>query len=177
MTQLPPHYGTHFNLDQPRKPRRARWPWVLGGVLAVIVLGCLGLFGLLVVIGMSSPETSVYTGNRVPEAYLDILRDVGDLEADETLLFFYSDGFMNIKDGFYYVSDRKVVVYDDDFSPALTSIPFAQIRSVDLSRDTSFMIDSTIFLELDDGRTISFPVSSEEDGDVRFTSAIEDRIP
>lgn len=175
MTQFPPQAG-QFNFDEPQPKRSPRWPWILGIVGGIIILGCVGCFGVLTFIGANAPETSVYTGNRVPQKYIEIMEDVGDLQPGETILFFYSDALMDIKDGFYYVSDQKVVIYSEVLNPPLNVIPFDQIVSVDLSRDTSFLVDSEIYLDLRDGTTFSFPVSSENDGDVKFSDAIEARV-
>jgi hypothetical protein len=113
----------------------------------------------------------------VPKRFITIMRDVGALEDGERIDFFYSDNFSDIRDGFYFVSDRRVVIYAQDAGDTpLTSVAFDQIAQADLVRDTSFIDDSEIILELHDGRVLLFPVSSERDRDIFFHQAIERRI-
>ncbi len=58
----------------------------------------------------------------------------------------------------------------------LTVIEFDQIEGLNLARDTSFITDSQIYLDLKDGTPISFPVSSDNDGDERFFEAIRKKV-
>jgi len=84
---------------------------------------------------------------------------------------------MGIKEGFYYVSDRKVVIYNDDGrSEPLIVVPFDEIETVTLERDESFLIDSEITLELKNGDWVYFPVSSERNRDKKFADEIKKRI-
>ncbi len=152
--------------------------WILGGVAGTVLLGCCAVMGLLMYIGAASPETSVYPGKMVPEKYLNTIRDVGALDDDETLLFFYSDALIDIHEGFYLVSDKKVAIYREQIDdPPLTKIPFDQITIANLERDESFLVDSIITLVLEKGQVLSFPVSSEYNRDVEFFDAIRDRSP
>lgn len=53
---------------------------------------------------------------------------------------------------------------------------YPDLRFNKLYRDTSFINDSIITLELKAGSIVSFPVSSERDRDVKFYDAIQERI-
>jgi hypothetical protein len=151
--------------------------WVLIGVGSFFALACGGCFFVFMYVGMQGPETSVYPGNRVPNRYREIMKEVGALEEDEEILYFYSDGLADIRDGFYFVSDKKVVVYIEGAGDSpLTVVRFDEIADMDLYREESFFEDSQITLELKDGRTVSFPVSSEVEGDQRFFDAIQQRV-
>jgi hypothetical protein len=163
----------------PGEPRRGAgrlWLWLLLGAGAFAMLVCGGILLAVIYVGISGPETSVYTGNQVPKRYVDIMRDVGALERGETLLYFYSDALTDIRDGFYFVSDKKVVTYSETAGSPLTAIPFEEIADVQLFRNESFFEDSQITLELKDGRPVSFPVSSEYDKDQDFLEAISQRV-
>lgn len=129
-------------------------------------------------VGANTPDTAVYVGNRVPQQYVEAAKEVGGLEDDERIRFFYSDGFLNVKDGFYYVSDRKVVIYysADDREEPLIEIPFEEIEAVDLNGEESFLLDSEILIELKNGDVVSFPVSSEHGRDVDFFNEIKKQI-
>lgn len=162
----------------PPAERRQRNPvilWLLG-IGGFFVLSCCGCGGFFVWAIARGPDITVYSGRAVPERFVDTMRDVGALEPDETLLFFYSEALLDIKSSFSYVSDRKVVYYSDSLSPALAAVTFDEVDTVELFRDESFFIDSELVLNLEDGTVLSFPVSSDNDGDVRFADAIKARV-
>jgi hypothetical protein len=166
-----------FSLQPPPAPRAGTNPlwWVFGAGIAFLVVCCGGLVAGLAYVGVVGPETSVYVGNQVPERFLKTAREVRALEEGEQVRFFYSDGFTNIRDGFYFVSDQKVVIYiEDGRELPLTAIPLDKIEHVELSRDESFLNDSEITIETTDGDYFAFPVSSEFDRDEAFFRAIED---
>jgi hypothetical protein len=147
------------------------------GLAVVVGLSFFTCAGFVVYGGAVGPEIHVYPGNLVPKRFITIMRDVGALEDGEQIDFFYSDSFSDIRDGFYFVSDRRVVIYAQDAGDTpLTSVAFDQIAQAHLLRDTSFIDDSEIVLELHDGRVLPFPASSERDRDVLFHQAIERRI-
>jgi hypothetical protein len=141
------------------------------------VMVCAGILGALMYMGTVGPETSVYAGNQVPKRYVETMKSVGALEQGETILYFYSDAMTDIRNGFYFVSDRKVAVYSQDAGgEPLTVVRFDEIADLDISRTDTFFEDSVITIELEDGRPVSFPVSGEADGDQRFFEAIQDRM-
>jgi Bacterial PH domain len=161
--------------EQTKRKGMPWWGWLIIGVVVLVIMPCFGCIGWVAYIGAVGPETSVYTGNEVPQRFIDTATDVGALEPGEDIRFFYSDAVTDIRNGFYFVSDKRVVIYNDyDSADPLTIVEFDEIEDVSLSRDTSFVFDSEIYIELDDGTPISFPVSSEKDGDVRFLEAIEE---
>ncbi|MCA9189440.1 MAG: PH domain-containing protein [Pirellulaceae bacterium] len=151
--------------------------WVVGGGFLLVVVMCAGFIGFAVYVGANGPETSVYVGNQVPAKFLDVAREVDALDDDETVLYFYSDALTDIRKGFYFVSDKRVVIYRQDGSGApLTTATFDQIADVELARDTSFLTDSQITLQLKSGAPVAFPVSSEYDRDEDFCEAIRSRM-
>ncbi len=152
--------------------------WILGLIGVTFLVCCGGGVAVLMVIGVMSPETSVYPGNQVPKAYLETAREVGALEANETPKFFYSDGMLGIKSGFYLVTETKVSIYSEDGrEPPLTVVKFDEIADIDFSRDESFLGDSVIGIDTKDGEYHTFPVSSEHDRDKKFFEAIRSNVP
>ena len=150
--------------------------YVLAAVGGVFLLVCGGCVLGLVFLGVVSPDTSAYKRGWIPQRFLAAAEEVGGLEKGETVEFFYSDALLDVRDGFSYVSDRKVVVYSPVDTPPLIATPFDAIQDVTLERDKSFLIDSTIILETEDA-FISFPVSREMNRDVEFYEAIRSRSP
>lgn len=161
--------------ERPHRSSCAIW-WLVGGAAGFILLSCGGILGFMVYLGAYGPETSVYTGNRIPSRFLRTIDSVGALDDDETIVYFYSDAMTDIRDGFYFVSSKKVAVYSQQTGDEpLTAIPFEEIEDVDLYRNESFFEDSEITVYLKNGRIVSFPVSSEFDRDQQFYEAIQDR--
>ena len=160
------------------RPKSRAWVWILILLAVLFVLPCTGLLAVLAYIGAQGPETSVCAGNQVPAAYIDTMKEVGAIDEGETILYFYSDALLEIRDGFYFVSDRKVVIYSEEAGdPPLIKVAFDEIQDLDLARDESFFTDSEITLVLMDGRVLAFPVSSEKGNDQRFFDAIKGRVP
>ncbi len=168
-------FAHHPPQPTPRRSNTLLWVLGIGGVLCFICCG--GMIAVIAYIGVTSPETSVYTGNQVPSRFLDTAKEVGALDANEKVRYFYSDSLFDIREGFYFVSDKKVVIYiEDGRESPLTAIPFSEIADAQLSRDESFFMDSQITLETNHGEFIAFPVSSEFDRDQSFFDVIQDEI-
>ncbi len=178
---MPDQFETHdmnhrHPSDDRHPPRRGMpwWGWLILVLITLVVLPCVGCIGWITYIGSVGPEARVYTGNEVPADFVDVARDVGALEPDETILYFYSDALSNIRNGFYFVSDQRIVVYSEYANgDPLTVVEFDQIKDLNLSRDTSLFNNSQIYLVLEDGTPVSFPVSSTNDGDERFFETVQ----
>jgi hypothetical protein len=158
----------------PRKKGLPGWAWALIGVGALVLLSCGGLLAFLVHVGTVGPETKVYAGNEVPARFADTLRELNLLEPGEQIRYFYSDALKDIRDGCYFVSDRKV--YKRDSATPATLVKFDQIADVQLAASDSTWTDGSITLTLRDGQTVGFPVSSEQGRDKLFLKAIQDQV-
>jgi len=164
----------------PRPPPKSitRFWWVLVVVGTLVVGSCATLVGATIYLGATSPETKVYASNEIPDDYSAVLTDLRLVDPGETVIWFYSDALGDVRDGFSFVSDRKVVVHDGSrASNPSTVVPFAEIVDVDLHRDTSWVMDSTITLLLRDGRSVAFFVSSELDRDQLVYETIAASMP
>lgn len=176
MAQFPTPSEPVFLAPPPPRRKRPAWVWVLLALAVFLGVSCVGCLGVVTWLGMKGPDMTVYAGHEVPADYIATMRDVGALEPDEKIIWFYSDALFDIRDGFYFVSDRKVTTYMQDSYPPITNAAFDEIIEANLHRDTSIWFDSEIVLETDEWY-IWMPVTSEQDGDLRFFKAIEDRIP
>ncbi len=161
----------------PTRQRSSLLWWVLGGAGILALVCCGGIVMMLGYVGVAGPETSVYAGNQVPERFLATAREVGVLDPGEKVRFFYSDALVDIRQGFYFVSNKKVVVYTDDgrAEPAIV-IDFDNIANAEIIRNESFFEDSQITIETKDGQYVAFPVSSEFDRDQLFCDAISEHV-
>ena len=160
-------------------PGRRGMPWwgwllVLGG--GSVLLCCGGSLGFLVYVGAAGPGTKVMVANEVPADSANTLRGLGVLDPGEQIRFLYSDAMLDIRNGCYVVTDRKVIVYAKDAQQPATVVPFGRIADVELVRGDSDWEDGSITLTLIDGNIVSFPVSREEDRDVKMSEAIQESV-
>lgn len=132
----------------------------------------LGLFiiGLifLLIIGSLAPETEVIPGKQINKRYLNFLWDQEIVERSENIQYWYSDAFGDFKNGFYLFTNKKVVVYSQNWEEPAIIVPYSDIIDIEFERDESFIVDSRITLILNDSSTVFFPVSSENDGDKKY---------
>lgn len=149
------------------------WVKVLVIAAGLVVVVVVAVFALLVYIGSEAPSTSVLPGRQIPKNYLSTIQTLGLLEESEQILYFYSDAMMDIEEGFYLLTDRKVVVYDNEWEPPDIRIPFLRIERLDITYNESFWTDSIVLVVLTDGSEVRFPLSSDDGGDKKFFTAME----
>jgi len=165
---------SHYPHEYPQRRRGLPWwGWLIIGIVLFFILSCGGLFAFFAYVGSKGPDIKAYTVHELPQEYLTMVQNLGLLEHGEEIRFFYSDALMDIRDGLYFVSDRRVVIYRHDAAKPTTTVRFDDIADAELQRDTSFFNDSTITLTLKNGEVIFFPVSSELDRDEHFFNAIK----
>ena len=131
----------------------------------------------LIYIGTVGPGTAVVSGRQLEQRFLDKVHELGLLQEGETIQYFYSDAMVDIAGGLYLVTDRHVILYNDQWPEPRIILPFEEVTSLEASYDDSFFVDSTLTLGLPDGSSISFPVSSEQGGDRRVFEYIDQRRP
>jgi|GEM_PF-4879019 len=153
-----------------------------GSTLKKIFVGAgvamLAFVALLVVVAIwfaDAPATHVQAGNRLPAEYRRTAQELGALGRAEKAVFFYAPG-IEMRDEFVMVTDSRVALYGEEFSPKLSQVLFNEVGGVILTRDTSFAGDSSINLELLDGGRFSFVVASEGDGDIRVRDYLEQQV-
>ena len=150
--------------------RMPKWLWILGGPAAVVAVLIMGLLVYAVLVG---PDIEVVPGAQVPQRFLSKIRALDLLEPGERVRFFYSDAFINIEEGFYLFTDRKVVVYKKEYEQPAVVVPFSEIKNMDIEFSGSTWEDSHVYLTLADDSVVSFPVSSEGGGDKRFYESLK----
>ena len=174
--ELRPALGTVGNaaVAASQNGKRRVWLWITAGALAVLAVVVVGVVALLVYIAEAGPGTSIITGAQIPERFLSQIRNLGVLEEGERIRYFYSDAAIDIEDGFYLLTDRKVVVYSSAYEVPAILIPFSQIGNVEVEFNESFWADGEITLTLEDGTVVSFPISSDGGKDKKFYEALNE---
>ncbi len=139
----------------------------IGGA-ALMILTCAGL----VFIGTTGPDIKAVPGSNMRSDEMKVINSLGLLEPGEQILYFYSDALLTIEAGMYFCTDLKVVVYREDAAEPTISATYDEIVDITAEFDDSFFVDSMFYLDLEDGSTILFPVSSEAGGDRRFFDSL-----
>ena len=164
------------NVPSPQRPRSSRLvKWLIIG-LVVFGLAILALFATCLYIGVSGPDTKVLPGRQVPAKFIAQIRTLDVLEPGEQIEYFYSDAVVNIEDGFYLLTDRKVVVYSRAFDEPAILVPFSDIEQVEADFSDNWFVDSLITLTLTDGTYVSFPASSESGGDRKMYDTLKKKM-
>jgi len=141
---------------------------IIGSVSGLVIL-----LLFLIYLGSQAPGTEVVPGRQIKEKFMTEMRSMDLVEPDENILYFYSDAFHDIKDGFYFFSDQKVVVYSQTFDQPEVRVSYDEIVDIEFNRDESFWSDSYITLILNDESTVWFPVSSENGGDLKYYNTLK----
>jgi hypothetical protein len=148
------------------------WVWVLLGAFGFIALIVIVAVGWFVYAIAKSPDTFVYTGNQTPASYLETAEDMGLLKKDEEVLFFYSDGLLDVEDAMYILTDEHLVLYSEEWVDPKRIIAFDEVVTVTASWSDQWIMDSMITVELDDSTFWTFPLSMENDTDHRFVEKL-----
>lgn len=148
---------------------------IIAIALLIVCIAALIVGGLLY-IGVVGPETFVVSGRQMTKAHSRIIRELDLLEDSERIQYFYSDALTNIRKGMYFVTDRKLVLYNANWEEPKLVAPFAAVTDTQLERNESFFEDSYITIRLDNGEVWMFPVSSERGNDKAFYEYLISRI-
>jgi hypothetical protein len=90
------------------------------------------------------------------------------LDKGEIIKYFYSDGLLDVKEGFYVVTDTSLILYCEEWEVPKTKIPFNQILSLNIEYNISFFEDSYLEVTTSNGLEATFPISSGKKRDKDF---------
>ena len=147
-------------------------------LITLIVVGVVfmaAIFGLAYV-GATGPETFIYKEKEIPSTFKKEMKDLKLLSEDEKLLYFYSDGLLDIKDGLYALTDQHLILYSTQWSEPETIIGFDEISYLDVEYDESFLNDSYVTVETEYGMSVEFPLSSERGRDKEFYNLLSKKV-
>ena len=71
-----------------------------------------------------------------------IVRDLGILEDSEKIRYFYSDALVNIRNGMCFVTDSKLVLYNENWAEPQLAVPLHTIVDAQVEYNESFFEDS-----------------------------------
>lgn len=148
--------------------------WKPFKILGFSVGGIFGfaLFILFILAGLG-PETYVVTGPQLSMRHQMEVESLRLIPPGEKIKYFYSDAFLDIKDGMYFVTDHFLVVYCQEWVEPKITINIADITHVEAQYEEAFLEDSYVIVETRSGMEIGFPVSNEKGRDHKFVEHIE----
>ena len=147
--------------------------WRISGLLVGTIL--LTLTGTCFYWFAVTPEDRVMTGRQMPSEYTSRIRALDILHPDERIEFFYSDGWWNIEEGFYLLTDQRVVIYARDAEDPAILVPFDQIADIEAEFASDWASNTWITLTLTNATYVSFPASTEAGGDRLMYDALKKR--
>jgi hypothetical protein len=162
-----------LNTDVPDLPASARWRTRDG---AVVAFGALAL--PLAIVGTVGPASAVVRGDDLSAPRLEYLQDIGALGEDDDLLYFYSAGFVSIRNTGVVISDRGVTSYwidpvTEEMDSA--SLTYAQMAAVEVNPASSVLRDTVVRISASDGSWFMFTLSPEGGLDREAIEEIERR--
>ena len=129
------------------------------------------------VLASFGPETYVLSGHEIPQKYMKTMKNLSLIEPGDNLQFFYSDAFLDIKDGFFFVTDKKLVMYSKAWDVQKIVIPFEDIIDLTPEFEDSSWDDSSIWLRTIKGDERRLLVSSDYGGDKRVYEYLKNNSP
>ena len=147
---------------------------LLGGAF---LSGCI----MLVLLGLllpEMPETYVLEGDQLSTDQRATIESLGLLKPSERILYFYSDGFWDMKEGFYMLTDQALILWGEAFLPEgrvlapAVWLPLSEITFIGVHYSDSWLEDSAVGVD-SGGWNYYFPLSSENGGDRSFITALE----
>ena len=142
---------------------------ISGIVFIVIVVGYFILASL-------GPDICVITGAQLPKKYVKTIGNLGFLKDSEEIKLFYSDAFLDIRDGMYFVTDENLVIYSRKWNKEENIIPFSNIAAVRSDLEGSYWNDSILWITTKDGDEYKIPISNVDGGDKGFYDYIKKKI-
>lgn len=156
------------------------WRKEIAPIKKKILFGCgtsslifLALIASLIAIVSIGPDTSVYPGHQIPKKYLSTIRSLNLYQENEDIRYFYSDAFIDIKKGLYFVTDQHLVLYSSVWETPKIIIPLDSITTIETIYDEASWDDTMVHISTSSGEDFSFPVSRVGGFDEMFVDAIK----
>jgi hypothetical protein len=181
MSELDP--GLEFLEDPAQRRGRARRPFLLGmlagcGISLVLALGAVGAAAVVITVLMGTghvPDTAAIPGEELPAATSAFLVEQGLVEPDEQVLYFYSGGFLSLREDGNLFTDRRVISYfehGDADELVVEQAAYPEIADVEVEYGDGFLADSEVTIVRTDGESFLLLVCNEDGHDRRFVERL-----
>jgi len=107
---------------------RRKLHYVTVSIAGVLILA----LSVLIVVAALGPENAVVPGKQLKARYVREIQGLGLLDKNEELAYFYSDAFYSIRNGLYFFTDKKVVLYNEDWARPSIIVPYGAITNIEL---------------------------------------------
>lgn len=145
-------------------------PFGKGHVVALVVFAPLTL---LVASTVAVPTKALY-GSELRRGQREQLAELGHVEPDERVLFFYSAGLFSVEEDGNLLTDRRVVSWEElDGERWYADARHADVADVEVEWSESLLEDTVITVHTVDGDSFGLLVSSEEGRDREFVNVLE----
>lgn len=139
----------------------------------------LGIVGLLAGIGFwvfvaITPSTKPIPGAQISKKDRAILEKLGVVSKGEEIELFFSGGMTSIKEGGVVITATHLVIYGEGGSPQKTRL--AEVNSVDFTPGKNWIDDGQFLLTLDNGKTVTFAVGSQDSADKLFYKVLAKKV-
>lgn len=159
-----PHYRT-----------TSKWAYILGiptGLIALVLI----VFGFLTTTDIL-PSTNVISGQELSASDTTVLIDNLVVLPEERIEYFYSEGFLSIKEGGSVLTDKRVISYwQEDGTIQSSSITFEEVARIELIEQGNYLNDSVYKVFDNNGYWLVLWLSSESRGDITFIDALRQKI-
>jgi len=140
---------------------------LIGGLFALIVMALMGL-GFAMHTG-HIPESAAMPKGKIHQRQLEELKSMKEVEADETVLFFYSDGFLSIREAGNLFTDKRVITYSEyDDELFMESATYSEIESIEFTKSDSWLENSMIIVTKKDGDDMYLGIATEAKRDTLY---------
>lgn len=164
------HHKYRIEVGDIKKKKRGIG-FILKVSVLIVVISVISFFIIVVAIG---PDTSVIPGKYLKKEYVEFMKQEKLISPGEQIDYWYSDALVDFKSGFYFLTNKKVVIYSSDFYEPAIIIPYSDIVDIQVNQSLSTYENSEIILILKNGSSAFFPLSIENNMDRLFVQKLKD---
>jgi hypothetical protein len=157
-----------------RMPRLLQWAGVPAAVLVCLIAGLVILAG-----SGATPSDRVLAGDNIPRQQYEALVDEQIIGPDEAVEYFYSEGILSVLEGGSVLTDRRLVVYEqNDGVIDVYELYFDDISAVELVQQGD-LLQFSIYrvLSADEETWLHLWLPHEFGDDKTFVAAVEAKLP
>lgn len=162
--------------ENPDRKTSRWWMWLLGAPPTFVIL--IFIFFAIVVTLPGTPNSLVESGTDLGTTKITQLRDAELIQADEEVLFFYSEALFSILEAGNILTNWRVISYEKtDGELDVYWASFDEILEIEVIEEGDFITDTTLYVYTESGDDFFLLLSAEEDGDQKFIEELLKRIP